>query len=160
MKNTIWTYDEYTLPVWAICPIVNDDYSGIEDEDSQAIEEFLKTLPENGSFEFPDNTDEEKYFTHGNDIPNLGDDVIDCKYHYQTDDIEIIIATCENQAREIKELKNDLKRAEQEIEQLENEESDRIESLQSCLEEYEDMDIPELKTLANVNRFQELIEQF
>ena len=93
MKNSIWTYDEYTLPVWAICPIVNDDYSGIEDEDTKAIEEFLETLPENGSFEFPDNMDEEKYFHHDNDIDGQGGDVIDCKYHYQTTDIEIIVAT-------------------------------------------------------------------
>lgn len=58
----------------------------------------------------------------------------------------------------LKEAEQDVSRLEQEVEQLEEENNDRIEELENELDEYGDL--PELKTLADSNRFQELIKQF
>lgn len=34
------------VPCWAVCPIVNDDYSGLNDEDVSILENWLKKLDE------------------------------------------------------------------------------------------------------------------
>ena len=34
------------VPCWAVCPIVNDDYSGLDDEDVRLLGAWLKKLDE------------------------------------------------------------------------------------------------------------------
>lgn len=71
----------YTLPTWAICPIVNGDFDCTTEEEDQLIENFYTDLESDGwkniAFEFPD-TDADTYFSHGNDLQrNMGCDVVD-----------------------------------------------------------------------------------
>jgi len=76
----------YRLPVWCICPIVNDDYSSLNDADIQALENFMEETCEvientgqdnHGTWDWPNNIDEATYFSHTNDVDSLGNDVID-----------------------------------------------------------------------------------
>ena len=67
---------EYTIPTWALCPLLYGDITGISEEDNQALTDFEKTLPGSGHWDFND----EEYFSHDNDIDGLGNTVVDAKY--------------------------------------------------------------------------------
>ncbi len=64
---------DYVLPEWAIYPIINGDYSALNDEEEEKLNTFLFSLPE-GHFCPPE---EEGYFKWGNDIESLGGIVYD-----------------------------------------------------------------------------------
>lgn len=79
-------YYEYCIPLWAICYIVNDDASGLEDEEIEKVDNFIKDLPRDdlnflGTFDWGD-IDAEKDFKPRNDIDgNLGGDVVYVRYY-------------------------------------------------------------------------------
>ena len=63
------------IPVWALCALINGDYSGLEDEDITLVEKWLEDTGYNYVC-CPDD-DEEPYF---DPFPPFGlaTDVIDC----------------------------------------------------------------------------------
>ena len=69
MKNTI----EFTLPDWTLCPLFNDDNSGLEDEDIKKLVAFI-TCNKNkyGTFYAISATENEGDFKHTNDLDRLG----------------------------------------------------------------------------------------
>jgi len=72
---------EFKIPSWAVCPLKYGDYSGLNDEDIAAIERFVSDLPRDksgscGHFSWGD----ESYYSHDNDVNNLGSGVLDCEY--------------------------------------------------------------------------------
>jgi hypothetical protein len=76
-----FTRDTYTIPIWALCALVNGDTSGLEDNERQAIEQLEGQLGP-GHWALPDDIDAAKYFTHyGSDLlSHLGQDVVDIQY--------------------------------------------------------------------------------
>lgn len=86
-KTSIIAVYDFKLPTFLICPLVNDDLSGIEDykEDMISYKKALKTfnelmIKEKGSYYIIDyNEDEEEYFSHYPDFNSLGGTVIDIK---------------------------------------------------------------------------------
>lgn len=75
---------EYKIPVWAICALEYGDFTGLDDNDEKAVNEFIESLPRDrngsiGHFSWGE-IDENKYFAHYNDINNLGSDVVDVEY--------------------------------------------------------------------------------
>ena len=82
------TYN-YRIPVDFISAIVNGDDSGLEDDDITSLDSFLEDIPKNGTFDWPEDIDEAKYFAPSNDVLGyIGADVIDVDY--------IIFETAEN----------------------------------------------------------------
>ena len=64
----------YRIPAHYVCALVNDDWSGLSDEDEKELKEWLETT-EPGSATCPDG---ETFFAHGNDINrNIGADCYD-----------------------------------------------------------------------------------
>ena len=79
---------EYRLPVWAICPLVNADNDGLTDNDIVQLKMFenelnglVSELNANHYTIDYGNDDNEPYFSHTNDIDNLGGNVIDVTVH-------------------------------------------------------------------------------
>ena len=72
------TYD-CIIPQWAVCPIINDDYSGITDKDTRALDDYIKSLPPGGVWSMVQE-EPEPYFTWRNDIETMGGDVYDMTY--------------------------------------------------------------------------------
>jgi hypothetical protein len=69
-KETI----ELKIPSWAVVAIINNDYSGLEPEDEEKLNNFLNEY-KNYYFVPPEG---EEYFSHHNDIDgNLGGNVYD-----------------------------------------------------------------------------------
>lgn len=70
---------EFTIPTWAVCPLINADYSCLDDEEETKLNQFCEQVHAeygNANFMLGDNS-EETEFKHGNDIePNMGGDVI------------------------------------------------------------------------------------
>lgn len=60
----------YILPDWTICPLVNDDWTGLEDSECELLEAFLRSLPEDGRLAYIDSVG----FRLTNDLNKLGDD--------------------------------------------------------------------------------------
>ena len=68
-----------SIPVWALCALINNDYSGLEDEDITLIDKWLET----SGYTYvccPDD-DEEIYFS-GFPAFGFASDVIDCWCYY------------------------------------------------------------------------------
>lgn len=66
---------EFTIPEWAVGPLVNGDYSGLEDEDEEKLNKFVdKIVKQYGNAHFMPASDEEidLGFCHSNDIDKLG----------------------------------------------------------------------------------------
>lgn len=63
----------YRLPSWVICPLFNSDESGIDDNDSQSLNEFVSTLLDEGFSGIP-MACEELGFYMSNDLDNMGSD--------------------------------------------------------------------------------------
>ena len=86
--DIISTYN-YRLPVWAVCPLVNSDNSTLNEIESKNIEDFenrlndlvIKDIANHYTIEYPDNIDDEKYFSTVNCLNKLGDNIIDIKVH-------------------------------------------------------------------------------
>ena len=71
---------EYTVPTWILPVIINADYTGLTDEEEKEINSFLNDLPKIGYIQFPENIDDEKYFSSYNDVTSEAGNVIDIVY--------------------------------------------------------------------------------
>jgi hypothetical protein len=68
---------KFTIPNWALTSLINGDDSGLEDEDIEKIDKFVKeTVDEygNANFMLPDESEMDLGFKRSNDIDNLGND--------------------------------------------------------------------------------------
>jgi len=76
MKNQGSGNIEFIIPEWALCAIVNDDYTGLTEEETGKINKFLESLfkayGNNNLFDRLDSTEDELGFCRSNDIDNLG----------------------------------------------------------------------------------------
>jgi len=71
----------YQIPTFAICAIVNDDYSGLDESDEIAIKEFLNRFKNGFIADWGKNIDS-PYFSAYNDILGYcGCDVIDVDFY-------------------------------------------------------------------------------
>ena len=66
----------YVIPTHFICAIVNDDYSGLDDNEHLIIINFIKDLGEKYLFTAP--CDGEEYFTRCHDLREYGILASDC----------------------------------------------------------------------------------
>ena len=82
--NIVKEYEE-KIPTWALSYIVNNDYSGITEEDKEMVDRFMNKYQRKADMfhcianvTFPDDIDAEKYFAP---FPAFGlaCDVVDCK---------------------------------------------------------------------------------
>jgi len=72
---------EYKIPVWAICPLVYGDMTGLSDEDEGNVKQFFKDVHKLANtrawhISFPENIDESKYFSSSPEF-GLACDVVD-----------------------------------------------------------------------------------
>jgi hypothetical protein len=68
---------DYVIPTHYATALVNDDYSGLSDEEEQELNEFTKTVIERtGNANFIIDYNEQEYFSPANDINNLGSTVM------------------------------------------------------------------------------------
>ena len=72
-----YTILEFIIPEWAICPLINGDYSALNDSDIEILQKFInKTVNKygNANFGLPDTEgpDYDQGFRHYNDIDNMG----------------------------------------------------------------------------------------
>ena len=68
---------KFTIPNWAVCPVINADNSSLEEEDIKKLDEFIETTVYtygNANFALPDDARLDLGFKHTNDIDNLGSD--------------------------------------------------------------------------------------
>lgn len=74
MKNNLIAY---TIPEWAICPLINADNSALNDEEEQQINNFCGKVAKqygNANFMLGDIEGKDNLgFLYRNDIDNLGD---------------------------------------------------------------------------------------
>lgn len=72
----------FQIPEHYLSLIFNGDASGYSDEEIEAWEEFEQGMLANGftngHWSYPDN--QESYFSHSNDVHNLGDNVVDLQW--------------------------------------------------------------------------------
>jgi hypothetical protein len=66
----------YVIPTHFVCAIVNDDYSGLDDNEHLIIIQFIKDLGEKYIFTAP--CDGEEYFTRCHDLREYGVLACDC----------------------------------------------------------------------------------
>jgi hypothetical protein len=68
---------EYVIPTHYATSLINADMSGLSDEDEQELDEFVNRVQEaHGNAHFMLGNDTEEYFSHSNDVNNLGSDVM------------------------------------------------------------------------------------
>ena len=69
---------QYTLPAYLAPYLINGDASGLEDDEQEEIDTYLKQEEEQGNcyIEFTD-CSEEPEFLRGNDLNNLGGDCLE-----------------------------------------------------------------------------------
>lgn len=68
---------EYTLPACWACALINDDRSGLEDQDEAELDRFLKSEQTEGRRFACIAIRGEQYFAHSNDAGTLAGDVLD-----------------------------------------------------------------------------------
>ena len=66
----------YVIPAHFICAIVNDDYTGLDDNEETIVKQFLKDLGDRYLFVVPDV--EDNYFTRCHDFRDYGILATDC----------------------------------------------------------------------------------
>lgn len=66
----------YVIPSHWICPLVNDDFTGVDDNEEEIIRQFLLDLGERYLFTVPE--DEDSYFTRCHDARDYGVLACDC----------------------------------------------------------------------------------
>lgn len=84
--SKIMPHIECTVPDWSLSYLFNGDHSGIDDNEKEKIDVFVKGLPEGGTFVLEDGS--EPYFYHDNDIDDMAGNVYDVKYYYDEKDGE------------------------------------------------------------------------
>ncbi len=71
---------EFKIPEWAVCPLVNGDYSALNDEDQEKLDRFINnTVNTYGHAMFSANPEADNYdlgFCTSNDIDKLGGDCV------------------------------------------------------------------------------------
>lgn len=74
----------FKIPTWALCYIVNNDYSGITEEDKEMVDKFWNKWQKKADmyecvvvFSAPEDIDAEKYFYPSPEF-GLACDVVDC----------------------------------------------------------------------------------
>jgi hypothetical protein len=73
-KNSIL---EFRIPSWALCALINGDFSGLSDEDQIKLGKFINTTVKkygNANFMLSSEDQRNEGFYHSNDIDNLGGD--------------------------------------------------------------------------------------
>ena len=87
------THYDCILPAWSLSAIINDDYSGLEDEEENLLNTFLKTMnnkvEKNQYSMWSYESENEPYFRHSNDLHNLGDTVVDIMFAIYTNEQEV-----------------------------------------------------------------------
>jgi hypothetical protein len=72
----------YILPSCYACALVNDDYSGLEEQDIRDLTDFINERQKMGRFFYCVQVSEESYFRHGHAINrNQGADVSDFTFN-------------------------------------------------------------------------------
>ncbi len=67
---------DFDIPEWAVAPLINDDWSALNDEESLKLSKFLTaTSMKYGNCAFYEGESDQPEFKHSNDIDNLGGDV-------------------------------------------------------------------------------------
>jgi hypothetical protein len=70
---------EYIIPTWAVGSLINNDDTGLTDEEVEKIDRFVDKVVEqwgNAFFILGDDDDSESYFSYSNDIDNMGSEVM------------------------------------------------------------------------------------
>jgi len=83
MRETIKNIDDcitYTVPIFYLPAIINDDYSGLSDDEEKELDEFLNGIYQDFGRGHWAYNNCENYFTYTNDINNLGNDCVDIQY--------------------------------------------------------------------------------
>ena len=76
--------EHYLVPTWSLPALIYDDYSGFEDHEKILIDNFFARLDrEMGDDPKMFEVNGEEYFSHKNDIHDLGDECV-----------EVIVSTC------------------------------------------------------------------
>lgn len=65
--------ENYIIPSNYVCPIINDDWSGLNDQEEQELIEFLESLPP-GYFTLGESV--ESYFSTSNDVDGTAGEVM------------------------------------------------------------------------------------
>jgi len=67
---------EFIIPNYYAAAIILNDFSGLNEHEEQEINEFIdSTIEKYGHAHFAYDYDTDSYFSHANDINNLGSDV-------------------------------------------------------------------------------------
>lgn len=73
------------IPTWSLCYLVNNDYSGITEEDKEMVDKFWDKYQAKAdlfhciiTLNFPEDIDSEKYFYHSPAF-GLACEVVDCE---------------------------------------------------------------------------------
>lgn len=75
-KKTMFTRLEFIVPAYFLCALIDGDFSGLNDEEEEQINNFIDaTLQKYGNAFFHPDFTTEPYFSYRNDINNLGGDV-------------------------------------------------------------------------------------
>lgn len=72
-----FTQHHYTLPGWAICPLVNGDETGISDDERADLAGFISTLPGPGHWAIGERTE----FAISNDVDSYAGEVYAATYY-------------------------------------------------------------------------------
>ena len=67
------TQETYRIPDYFLAALINDDYSGLSDQEEKELNTWLKNVNP-GHATCPD---DESFFSHNNDINNLGSNCYD-----------------------------------------------------------------------------------
>ena len=69
-------FQPYVVPSHWVCALVNDDFTGVSDDEDAMIRQFIKDLGSRYLFIVPD--DEDVYFTRCHDARDYGIPACDC----------------------------------------------------------------------------------
>ena len=73
--------EEYLLPAWTLSALINDDWSGLIEEDEKSLEAFLERgVAEHGTFFALCPEEAEPSFYRSNDLNNLGDNCLEVTF--------------------------------------------------------------------------------
>lgn len=85
LKEESEDYYTYTIPEWTLPYIFNDDPSGLEDDEIEAVDNFVASLPKGWVIDVDEDEDgnTQTFFSHTNDLPGkhgkLGNTCVDVK---------------------------------------------------------------------------------
>lgn len=68
---------EYRLPAYWAGALINSDYSGLEENEIDELNDFLETIPN----EYCVSASSEQYFAHNNDGSPMACDCLDYVFH-------------------------------------------------------------------------------